>query len=77
MLKKVDVRHQRLTSEAGSAGAVVSAGHIPAGPSVHARVGLTLVVVDVTVGSAPARVTGAFVAEAQKKSYFLCFMEGT
>lgn len=50
---------------------MVSAGHIPAGPSVHAWVGLTLVVVDVTVGSTPARVAGAFVAKMQKKFAFL------
>lgn len=58
---------EQLTSEANSARAVVSAGHIPAGPSVHAWVGFTLVIVDVTVGSTPARVAGAFVAKAQKK----------
>lgn len=64
------MRHYGFTSETGSAGAVVSAGHIPAGPSVHAWVGLTLVVVDVTVGSTPARVAGAFVAKVQKKCAF-------
>lgn len=64
---KVDAGSCRFTGEAGSASAVVSAGHIPAGPSVHARVGFTLVVVDVTVASAPARVACAFVAKAQQK----------
>lgn len=64
---KVDAGRWRFTGEAGPASAVVSAGHIPAGPSVHARVGFTLVVVDVTVASAPARVACAFVAKAQQK----------
>lgn len=52
---------------------MVSAGHISAGPSIHAWVGLTLVVVDVTVGSTPARVAGAFVAKVQNKFTFLSF----
>lgn len=54
------------TCEAGSACAVVAAGHVLAGPAVHARVGLALVVVDVTVGAAPAGVTGTFVATTQR-----------
>lgn len=45
------------TSEADSAGADISARHILAGASVHAGVGLTLVVVDVTVLATPAIVT--------------------
>lgn len=60
-----DAGRCQFTGEAGPASAVVSAGHIPAGPSIHARVGFTLVVVDVTVASAPARVACAFVAKAQ------------
>lgn len=50
------------STEAGSAGAVVSTGHVLAGSSVHTRVGLTLVVIDVTVRAAPAGVTETFVA---------------
>lgn len=46
---------------------MVSAGHVLAGSSVHARVGLTLVVIDVTVWAAPARVAGTFVASTQSK----------
>lgn len=67
------VRRKRFTSEASSTGAVVSTGHIPAGPSVHAWVGLTLVVVDVTVGSTPPRVAAAFVAKVQKTFTFLSY----
>lgn len=55
---------------------MVSAGHIPAGPSIHARVGFTLVVVDVTVASAPARVACAFVAKAQQKFALLTVFHG-
>lgn len=62
---KADAGRCQFTGEAGPASAVVSAGHISAGPSIHARVGFTLVVVDVTVASAPARVACAFVAKAQ------------
>lgn len=54
-----------LTAEASSAGAVVSAGHVLAGSSVHTRVGFALVVVDVTVGATPARVTETLVAAMQ------------
>lgn len=46
---------------------MVSAGHVLAGPPVHARVGLTLVVIDVTVWATPARVTGTLVASMQWK----------
>lgn len=56
-----------LTGEADSARAVVSAGHVLAGATVHAGVGLALVVVDVTVGAAPAGVAGALVASAKGK----------
>ena len=51
----------RRTAEPSSAGAVVAAGHVLAETAVHARVGIALVVVEVTVGSAPARVTETFV----------------
>lgn len=44
---------------------MVAAGHVLAGPAVHAGVGFALVVVDVTVGATPAGVTGAFVADAK------------
>jgi len=47
---------------------VVSAGHVLAGSPVHARVGLALVVIDVTVGAAPARIAGTFVASTEKKN---------
>lgn len=56
-----------LTGEADSARAVVSAGHVLAGSTVHAGVGFALVVIDVTVGAAPAGVAGAFVAGAKEK----------
>lgn len=46
---------------------MVSAGHVLARSPVHARVGLTLVVIDVTVEAAPARVAGTFVASMQTK----------
>lgn len=54
---------QILTGEAHATGANISAGHVLAGASVHARVGFTLVVVDVTVFTTPAGVTQAFVAD--------------
>lgn len=54
--------HQ-LTSEAHSTWADVSAGHILAGASVHAGVGLALVVVDVTVLATPAIVTQTVVTK--------------
>lgn len=47
---------------------MVSAGHVLAGPPIHARVGLALIVIDVTVLAAPARVTGTFVASAEIKA---------
>lgn len=46
---------------------MVSTGHVLAGSPVHAGVGLTLVVIDVTVWAAPTRVTGTFVASTQRK----------
>lgn len=46
-----------LTTEAFSAGAYVAAGHVFAGTTIDTRVGLTLVVVDVTVCSTPPRGT--------------------
>lgn len=57
---------QILTSEAHAATANVSAGHVLAGASIHTRVGFTLIVVDVTVFTAPARITQAFVADGKK-----------
>lgn len=53
---------QRLTAEAGSAGAHVAAGHVLTGASVYTRVGQTLVDVDVTVASRPAGLAHASVA---------------
>ena len=55
-----------LTSEAHATGANVSTGHVLAGASIHARVGFTLIVVDVTVFTTPARVTQAFIANRKK-----------
>lgn len=45
-----------LTTEAFPAGADVATGHVLAGATVHAGVGFTLIVVNVTVCPAPARV---------------------
>lgn len=47
---------------------MVSAGHVLAGSPIHARVGLALIVIDVTVWAAPARVAGTFVASMQKET---------
>lgn len=52
---------------------MVAAGHVLAGSAVHAGVGFALVVVDVTVRTTPARVAGAFVADAKGKR--ACFSE--
>lgn len=57
---------RKLTSEAHATGANVSAGHILAGASIHTWVGFTLVVVDVAVFTAPARVAQAFIANRKK-----------
>lgn len=57
---------QILTSEAHATSADVSAGHVLAGAAIHAWVGFTLVVVDVTILAAPARVTQAFIAARQQ-----------
>lgn len=51
---------------------MVSTGHVLAGSPVHAGVGLTLIVIDVTVWAAPARVTGTFVASMQRKCQVSC-----
>lgn len=53
---------QDLTTESLVAGAKVAAGHVLAGSTVHTRVGLAFVVVDVTVGPTPARVAVTLVA---------------
>lgn len=45
---------------------MVSAGHILAGSSVHAWVGLTFIVIDVAILAAPARVTGTFVSLVER-----------
>lgn len=60
---------QILTGEAHATGANISAGHVLAGASVHTWVGLTLIVVDVAVFTAPARVTQALIAEKEKHIY--------
>lgn len=46
-----------LTTEAFSAGAHVATGHVLAGATVDTRVGLALIVVDITVRSTPPRGT--------------------
>lgn len=51
-----------LTTEAFSAGAYVATGHVFAGATVDTRVGLTLIVVDVTVCPTPPRGTVTFVS---------------
>lgn len=53
---------QILTSEAHATSANVSAGHVFAGTSVHARVGLTLIIIDIAVFAAPAGVTKTIIA---------------
>ncbi len=70
---------QILTSEAHATGANVSAGHVLAGASIHTWVGFTLIVVDVTIFTAPARITQAFIADREKtwenisdKSQWIC-----
>lgn len=55
-----------LTREAHTTGADVSAGHVLAGASIHTRVGLTLVVVDVAVLAAPARITQTVIADGEE-----------
>lgn len=50
------------TTESNSTGADIAAGHVFTGASVHTGIGLAFIVVDVTVCTAPARVTVTFVA---------------
>lgn len=57
---------QILTSEAHATIANISAGHVFAGTSIHARVGLTLIIIDIAVFAAPAGVTKAFIAGREK-----------
>lgn len=59
-----------LTTEALAAGAHVAAGHVPAGATVGTRVGLTLVVVHVTVGAAPPGVTVTLVPAQGTAGWF-------
>lgn len=49
---------------------MISAGHILASSPVHAWVGFTFIVIDVTVLATPARVTGTFVANAKENFRF-------
>lgn len=58
----VDVRLAVRSCKSNLTGANVSTDHVFAGASVHAGVGLALVVVDVTVSADPARVAEAPVA---------------
>lgn len=55
---------------------MVATGHVLAGPTIHARVGLTFVVIDVTVRATPARVAGTFVANAKENVSFSGFNLG-
>lgn len=55
---------------------MVPTGHVLAGPTIHARVGLTFVVIDVTVRATPARVAGTFVANAKENVSFSGFHLG-
>lgn len=57
---------QILTCEAHATSANISAGHVFAGTSIHAWVGLALVIIDIAVFSAPAGVTKAFIAGREK-----------
>lgn len=63
-----------LTSEADSACAVVSAGHVLAGSFIHAWVGLTFVVIDVAILPAPARVTSTFISLAEIKDVSVIYI---
>lgn len=51
-----------LTTEALPAGADVATGHVLAGATIHAGIGFTLIVVNVTVCPTPARVAVTLVA---------------
>lgn len=57
---------QVLTNESHPTCAKISAGHVFAGTSIHTWVGLTLIIIDIAVFAAPARVTEAFVAGREK-----------
>lgn len=57
----------KLTGEANSACAVVPAGHVLAYSSIHAGVGLALVVINIAVVATPARVAGTFIASQDVK----------
>lgn len=59
-----------LTTEALPAGAHVAAGHVPAGATVGTRVGLTLIVVHITVGAAPPGVTVTLVPAQGTAGWF-------
>lgn len=61
-----------LTTEALAAGAHIAAGHVSAGAAVCTRVGLTLVVVHVTVGPAPPGVTVTLVPAERTTERLTC-----
>lgn len=50
------------TTEAGAACADVATGHVLTGASIHTGVGLTLIVVDVTVDTTPSRVANTVIS---------------
>lgn len=50
------------TAEASAACADVATGHVLTGASIHTGVGLTLIVIDVTVDTTPARVTNTVIS---------------
>lgn len=56
------------TTEASPARAVVSAGHVSAAASIHTGVGVALVIVNVAICAAPARVTNTVVAVGKYKT---------
>lgn len=58
----VDIRLAVWSCEANSAGANVSTDHVLTCASIHAWVRFTLIIVDVTVFSNPARVTKTFIS---------------
>lgn len=57
-----------LTAEPFPAGADVTAGHVLAGATIHAGIGFTLIIVDITICAAPARVAITAVTLGKNKS---------
>lgn len=55
-----------LTTEAGAACADIATGHVLTGASIHTGVGLTLIVIDVTVDTTPSRVANTVISVRHK-----------